>query len=80
VRALLELMFDRDRYIGELDAPDIADVTHVACRTVRPLGPESFVDDPEQRMRRHLKRQKPGPKPPRRDLHTNDLFIVPERN
>jgi hypothetical protein len=40
----------------------------------RPLGPYSFVQDPEQRIRRPPERQKPGPKPLQRDSHTRDLI------
>ncbi len=80
VRPLLELISDWDRFIGEPDAPDIADLLHAHAGTGRPLGPDSFVEALEQRLGRPLKRQKPGPKPPRRDSHTWDLFELPERN
>ncbi len=80
VRPLLELVSDWARFIGEPDAPDIADVLHAHTSTGRPLGPDSFVEALEQRLGRHLKRQKPGPKPPRRDSHTRDLFELLERD
>ncbi|WP_213455612.1 hypothetical protein [Thiocapsa sp.] len=60
VRPLLELISDWDRFIGEPDAPDIADVLNAHAGTGRPLGPDSFVEDPEQRLRRPLKRKSPG--------------------
>jgi putative transposase len=80
VRPLLELASDRDRFIGKPDAADIADLLHAHAGTGRPLGPDAFVEAPEQRLGRPLKRQKPGPKPPRRDAHTPDLFELPERD
>jgi hypothetical protein len=79
-RLLLELISDWARFIGEPDSPDIADLLHAHAGTGRPLGPESFVEALEQRLGCPLKRQKPGPKPPRRDSHTRDLFELPERN
>jgi putative transposase len=80
VRPLLELISDWARFIGEPDAPEIADVLHAHTSTGRPLGPDSFVEDLEQRLRRALKRQKPGPKAARRDSHTRDLFELLERD
>ncbi|MFB1485790.1 MULTISPECIES: transposase [unclassified Thiocapsa] len=80
VRPLLELVSDWTRFIGEPDAPDIADVLRAHTGTGRPLGPDSFVEALEQRLGRHLKRQKLGPKPPRRDPHTRDLFELLERD
>ena len=80
VRPLLELISDWARFIGEPDAPDIADVLHAHTSTGRPLGPDSFVEDLEQRLRRTLKRQRPGPKAARRDSHTRDLFELLERD
>ena len=80
VRPLLELISDWARFIGEPDAPDTADLLHAHAGTGRPLGPDSFVEALEQRLGRPLKRQKPGPKPPRRDSHTRDLFELPERS
>lgn len=80
VRPLLELISDRDRFIGEPDAPDIADVLHAHAGTGRPLGPDSFVKALELRLGRPLERQKPGPKPPRRDSHTLDIFELLERD
>jgi putative transposase len=66
VRPLLELIPDWARFIGEPDAPDVADVLHAHTGPGRQLGPDSFVEALEQRLRRPLKRKKPGPKPPRR--------------
>ena len=80
VRPLLELVSDWDRFIGEPDGPDIAELLHAHTSTGRPLGPDSFVEDLEQRLRRALKRHKPGPKPARRDSHTRDLFELLERD
>jgi putative transposase len=80
VRPLLELISDWARFIDQPDAPDIADLLHAHAGTGRPLGPASFVEALEQRLRRPLKRQKPGPKPMPRDAHTPDLFEWPERN
>ncbi|WP_093037083.1 transposase [Thiocapsa roseopersicina] len=80
VRPLLELISDWAGFIGEPDAPDIADLLHAHASTGRPLGPDSFVEDLEQRLRRALKRQKPGPKAARRDSHTRDLFELLERD
>jgi putative transposase len=80
VRPLLELISDRARFIGEPDAPDIADLLHAHAGTGRPLGPDSFVEALEQRLGRPLKRQKPGPKASRRDSHTRDLFELLERD
>ncbi len=80
VRPLLELISDWDRFIGEPDAPDIADVINAHSGTGRPLGPDSFVEDPEQRLRRPLKRKKPGPKAARRESHTRDLLELLERD
>lgn len=57
---LLELISDRARFSGEPDTPEIAYVLHAHTSTGRPLGPDSFVEDPEQRLRRALKRDKPG--------------------
>jgi putative transposase len=67
VRPLLELVLDWDRFIGEPDAPDIADLLYAHTSTGRPLGPDVFVEDLEQRLWRPQKRQKPGPA----------LFIIP---
>jgi putative transposase len=80
VRALSERVSDWARFVGEPDAPDIADVLHAHAGTVRPLGPDSFVENLEQRLRRRLRRQNPGPKALRRDVHTGELFELPERN
>ncbi|MFB1490842.1 MULTISPECIES: hypothetical protein [unclassified Thiocapsa] len=57
VRPLLELISDWDRFIGEPDAPDIADVLNAHAGNGRPLGPDSFVEDLEQRLRRPLKQK-----------------------
>jgi hypothetical protein len=80
IRDKLKALFFENRAIGEPDAPDIADLLHAHAGTGRPLGPDSFVEALEQRLGRPLKRQKPGPKAPRRDSHTRDLFELPERN
>lgn len=50
MRPLLELISDWDRFIGEPDAPDIADVVNAHAGTGRPLGPDSFVEALEQRL------------------------------
>jgi putative transposase len=60
VRPLLELVSDWARFIGEPDAPDIADLLHAHTSTGRPLGPDSFVEDLEQRLRRPLRRKSLG--------------------
>jgi putative transposase len=80
VRPLLELISDWARFIGEPDTTDIAHLLHGHAGTGRPLGPDSFVEALEQRLGRPLKRQKPGPKPPRRDSHSRDLFELLERD
>jgi putative transposase len=80
VRPLLELISDRVRFIGETDATDIADLLHAHAGIGRSLGPDSFLEDPEQCLGRPLKRQKPGPKASPRDSSTGDLFELPERN
>jgi putative transposase len=80
VRPLLELISDRARFIGEPDTPDIADVLHAHTSTGSALGPESWVEDLEQRLRRPLKRKMPGPKAARRASHTWDLFELLERD
>jgi putative transposase len=80
VRPLLELISDWDRFIGAPDAPGIADLLHAHAGTGRPLGPDVFVEALEQRLRRPLKRQQPGPKPAPRDAHTRNLFAWPEQN
>jgi putative transposase len=80
VRPLLELISDWACFIGEPDTPDIADVLHANTGTGRPLGPDSFVEDLEQHLRRMLKRKKPGPKAARRDSQTRDLFEQLERD
>jgi putative transposase len=56
-----------DGFIGVPDAPDIADLLHAHAGTGRPLGPDSWIEALEQRLKRPLKRQQPGPKPPQRD-------------
>ncbi|MFB1491005.1 MAG: transposase [Thiocapsa sp. C3-sup] len=80
VGPLLELISDWDRFIGETDATDIAHLLHAHAGTGRPLGPDSFVEALDERLGRPLKRQKPGPKPSRRDSNTRDLFELPERD
>lgn len=80
MRPLLELISDWAGFIGEPDAPDIADLLHAQTSTGRPLGPDSLVEDLEQRLRRALKRQKPRPKAVRGDSHTRDLFERLERD
>lgn len=61
VRPLLALRSDWARFIGEPDTPDIADVLHARTSAGRSLGLDSSVEDLEQRLRRPLKRKKPGP-------------------
>jgi putative transposase len=80
VRPLSEPIAGWARFIGKPDAPDIADLRHAHTSAGHPLGPDSFVEALEQRLRRPLKRQKPGPKPPRRDPHIREIFERPERN
>jgi len=80
VRPLLDLIADWARFIGEPDASDIGDLLHTHASTGRPLGPDSFVEDLEQRLKRALKPRKPGPKPVRRDSRTQDLFHLAEDN
>lgn len=80
VRPLLELMSDGGRFIGEPDAPDIANLLHAHAGTGRPLGPDACVEALEQRLGRPLKRHKPGPKPPRRDSLPRDLFELLKRD
>ncbi|SDX70626.1 hypothetical protein SAMN05421783_1645, partial [Thiocapsa roseopersicina] len=80
VRPLSELISDCDRFIGEPDAMDIAHLLHGHAGTGRPLGPYSFAEALEERLGRPLKRQKPGPKPSRRDSNTLDLFELLERD
>ncbi len=79
VHPLLELISDWDRFIGDPDASDIGDRLRTHASTGRPLGPDSFVEDLEQRLQRPLKRRKPGPKPVHSDPHTQDLFELQER-
>jgi len=57
VRPMLELISDWARFIGEPDAPDIADLLHAHAGTGRPLGPDSFAEALEQRLRHLLKRK-----------------------
>ena len=60
VRPLLELVPDWDAFVGQSDAPDFGEMLHAHARTGRPLGPDSFVESLERRLRRSLKRGKPG--------------------
>ncbi|MBK1724197.1 transposase [Thiocystis violacea] len=80
VEPLLELVADWDRFIGEPDTSNIADLLHAHASTGRPLGPDSFVEDLERRLQRPLKRQKPGPRPRKRDECTRDLLEHGEGN
>jgi putative transposase len=80
VRPRLEPVSDRACFIGEPDAPDIADLLHAPTGTARPLCRDSLVEALERRLWRPLKRQKPGPKASPRDSHTRDLFELPERD
>ncbi len=74
VRPLLDLIPDWGAFVGEPDAPKFAELLHAHASTGRPLGPESFVESLERRLKRPLKRRKPGPKPQERDHSTLDLF------
>ena len=75
VRPLLELIPRWETFVGEVDTPDIGDRLHPHASTWRLLGPDAFVEDLERRLRRPLWRQKPGPKPQKRDASS---LLYPE--
>jgi hypothetical protein len=64
VRPLLELLPPGDAFVGQTDAADFGERLRAPARPGRPLGPDSFVESLERRLRRSLKRRKPGPQPP----------------
>jgi putative transposase len=77
VLPLLDLIPDWGAFVGEPDAPMFEELLHAHASTGRPLGPVSFIESLERRLKRPLKRWKPGPKPKEPDHSTLDLF---ERN
>jgi putative transposase len=79
VRPLLELVPGWEAFIGEADPEHFGELLRAHASTGRPLGTDAFVESLEQRLRRPLKRQKPGPKPHERDRYTGDLFDERER-
>jgi len=80
LRPLLDLVPDREAFIGEGQDKSFNERLRGHASTGRPLGSDAFVESLERRPARSLKRRKPGPKPQERDRYTGDLFGEGERD
>ena len=73
VSPLLERISDWRSHLREPSSSDLPDAIHAHLRTGRPLGADAFVEHLETRLRRSLRRKKPGPKP----QHQNPTTHIP---